>query len=60
MLFALLGPFVRLFALLSVQRYLGRQLLEKGLLDALTLCPPGGLRSFRVVSVSGAAQLGLF
>jgi len=36
-LFSLLGPFVRLFALLSAQRYLGRQLLEKGLLDALTL-----------------------
>lgn len=36
-LFALLGPVVRLFALLSAQRYLGRQLLDKGLLDALTL-----------------------
>jgi hypothetical protein len=36
-LFALLAPVMRLFVLLSAQRYLAKQLLRRGLLDALTL-----------------------
>jgi hypothetical protein len=36
-LFALLAPVVRLFVLLSAQRYLAQQLLRRGILDALTL-----------------------